>query len=60
MPQIPQNTISQTALKYYNQFKIIITEALRWLQTTIDTVNKIKVETESKEIYRKLKYFITI
>ena len=60
MPQIPQNTISQTALKYYNQFKIIISEALRWLQTTIDTVNKIKVETESKEIYRKLKYFITI
>ena len=60
MPQIPQNTISRTALKYYNQFKIIITEALRWLQTTIDTVNKIKVETESKEIYRKLKYFITI
>ena len=60
MPQIQKNTISQTALKYYNQFKIIITEALRWLQTTIDTVNKIKVETESKEIYRKLKYFITI
>ena len=29
MPQKPQNTISKTALKYYNEFRNIKTEALR-------------------------------
>ena len=43
MPQNPQNTIIQTALKNYNQFISVRTEALRWLQITTDTVNKLKV-----------------
>ena len=48
MPQNPQNIISQTEIKHYNQFRSVRTEALKWLQITIDTWNKIKVETESK------------
>ena len=45
IPQNAQNTISQTALKHYNTFINVITEALRWVQITIDTRIKIKVET---------------
>ena len=48
MSQIPQNTISQTSLKHYNQFRSVITEALRWLQITTDTGMKIKVGTTVK------------
>ena len=45
MPQNLQNIISKNALKHYNQFKIVRTEALRWLQITTDMGTKIKVET---------------
>ena len=38
----------------------VITEALRWVQMTIDTGIKFKVETLSKERYQQLLYFITI
>ena len=48
MPQNPQNTISQTALKNYNQFRSVRTEALRWVQITTDTGIKLKVETSVK------------
>ena len=48
MPKKPQNTISKTALKHYNQFRSVITEALIWLQITTYTVSKLKVETETK------------
>ena len=41
---MPQNIIIKTALKNYNQFRSIITEALVWLKITTDTGNKIKVE----------------
>ena len=34
IPQNPQNTISQTAIKNYNQFRSGITEALRCLEIT--------------------------
>ena len=40
--QNPQNTISQTALKYYNEFRNVRTEALRWVQMTTDTGIKFK------------------
>ena len=45
MPQKPQNKTNQTALKHYNEFKNVRTEALRWVQITIDTGIKSKVET---------------
>ena len=45
MPQNPQNTISQTLLKNYDQFRIVITEALIWVKMTTDTGMKLKVET---------------
>ena len=60
MPQNPHNTISQTALRYYNQFRIVRAEACRWIQITIDTWIKLKVETEFKERYQQLFDFITI
>ena len=41
----PQNTIIQSELKNYNQFRSIITKAPRWLQITTYTVNKIKVNS---------------
>ena len=44
MPQNPQNTIIQTALKHYNQFRSFRTEAIIWLQMTIDKEKKSKVE----------------
>ena len=55
-----KNTISQTALKNYIQFMGVKTKALQWLQLIIDTGNKIKVETKSKERDRNLLDFITI
>ena len=45
MPLNTQNTISQTALKKYNNFRSVRTEALRWLQITTDTGMRLKVET---------------
>ena len=55
-----KNTISQTALKNYIQFMGVKTKALQWLQLIIDTGNKIKVETQSKERDQKILYLITI
>ena len=49
MPQKLLNTMSQTAINHYNQFRSVRTESLRWLKIATDTVNKIKFETESKE-----------
>ena len=60
MPQNPQNTISQTALKHYNEFRSVTTEALRWVQMTKYTGIKLKVETTVKERYQQLLDFITI
>ena len=60
MPQNQQNTISQTALKNYNEFRNVRTEALRRVQMTTDTGIKFKVETSSKERYQQLLDFITI
>ena len=48
MSQNSENTISQTALKHYNQFISVVNEALRCLQITTDTGNKIKVKMEAK------------
>ena len=60
MQQNPQNTISQTTLKYYNQFISERNETIRWLKIAIDTGKKLKVETTVIEIDQKLLYFITI
>ena len=43
MPQNSQNTISQTALKHYNQLRSIRIKALIWLKIKTDTGNKLKV-----------------
>ena len=60
MPQNAQNKISQNALKYYNQFRSVRTEALKWLQITTDTGMKLKFETTFKERDQKLLDFINI
>ena len=60
MLQNPQNTISKTALKYYNQFRSVINEALIWLQITTDTGKELKVETELYEIDQQLLDLVTI
>ena len=44
IPQNPQKSI-QTALKHYNEFRSVRTDALRWVKMTIDTGMKIKFET---------------
>ena len=46
MSQNPQ--LKKNALEHYNQFRSLITEALRWLKTTTDTGKKTIVETEAK------------
>ena len=60
MPQNLQNTISKTSLKHYNELKNVINEALIWVQMTIGTGIKSKVETSSKDIYQQLLDLITI
>ena len=45
MPQNPQNTMSQTELKHYNDFRSVRIEALRCVRMTTDTGMKIKVNT---------------
>ena len=60
MPQKPQRTISQAALKHYNELINVRTGSLRWVKMTTDTGIKFKVETSVKEIYQQLLDFITI
>ena len=60
MPQNPQNTISQTTIKYYNQFRSVRTETLIWLKISTDTGMKSKVATTFRERDQKLLDFITI
>ena len=60
MPHNPQNKISKTALKNYNEVRNVRTEYLRWVQMNTDTGIKLKVETSSKERDQQLLYFITI
>ena len=48
MPQNTQNKISKTALKHYNEFRNVKTEALRWVKMITDTGTKSKVETSAK------------
>ena len=37
IPQNPKNTVSQTELKHYNEFRNVKTEALRWVKMTTCT-----------------------
>ena len=60
MKKKPQNIISQTALKHYNQFRNVRTDALRWLQINTDTGNKLKAETIAQERDKQLLHFVTI
>ena len=46
---IPQNTIRKTALKHYNEFRHVRTEALRWGTNEHRYRCKFKVETSAKE-----------
>ena len=48
MSQNVHHKTSQTALKYYNQFRTIRTEAIRWSQLTTDKRKKLEVETGVK------------
>ena len=43
MPQNPQKQIIQTALKYYNEFRNVKTEALIWVKMTTYTGINFKV-----------------
>ena len=54
IPQNPQYKISQIVLKNYNQFRSVITEALRWLKITTYTGMKPKFETTVKERYQTM------
>ena len=46
---IPQNKIRKTALKHYNEFRHVRTEALRWGTNEHRYRCKFKVETSAKE-----------
>ena len=52
MPQTRKTRISQTTLKSYNQFRMVRTGTLKWLQMTTDTGMKLKSETTYKERYQ--------
>ena len=60
MPQNPQNTISQTALRHYNELRSVRTGALVWVNMNTDIWIKLKVETTVKYRYQQLLDFITI
>lgn len=47
MPTNPQNTLSQTALKFYNGFRSIHTEALDWIRFTDTTGKSTRLHTNS-------------
>ena len=60
MPKNSQNTISQTELKHYNTFIGLTNEAIRCLQTTTYTGNKLKFETTARERDQESLVLITI
>ena len=60
MPQNSQHTISQTAIKHYNQLRSVRTEALIWLQFTTALGNNLKIEIDTKHRYQQLIDFIPI
>ena len=60
MPQNPQNTISQTALRHYNELRSVRTGALIWINMNTDIGIKLKVVTTVKDRYQQLLDFITI
>ena len=60
MPQNPQNTIIQTEIKHYNQFRIVRIESLSWLQITTDTGKKLKVVATFNERYQQVLELIII
>ena len=49
MHKNPENKISQTAHKHYNQFIRVINKALRWLQIATNTGKKTKVKKKSNK-----------
>ena len=60
MPQNPQNTISQTALRHYNELRSVRTGDLIWVNMNTDIGIKLKVVTTVKDRYQQLLDFITI
>ena len=50
MHKNPENKISQTAHKHYNQFIRVINKALRWLQIATNTGKKTKVKKSQIKI----------
>ena len=60
MPQNRQNTINQTALKHYNEFRSFRTYALSWVKMTTYTGMKTKVETSAKGRDQQRLYLVTI
>ena len=48
MPNNPQNTISQPALKFYNKFRSVRTEALDWIKLTDQQGRTTRISTFKK------------
>ena len=47
MPENPQNTLSQNALKDYNKFRSVRTEALQWIKFTNHLGNTSRLHTNT-------------
>ena len=60
MPDNPQNTISQPAIKFYNKFRSVRTEALRWIQFVQPCGKKTRTNTMSRQRDEQLLDFLQI
>ena len=60
MPQNPQNTISSTAIKKYNEYRSVRQEALEWFKITTSEVRSVRVPTIRKKVEVEALDFIKI
>ena len=60
MPNNPQNTISQPALKFYNKFRSVRTEALDWIKLTDQQGKTTRISTLKQFQHRQKLDYIDI
>ena len=60
MPDNPQNTISTTAIKTYNDYRSVRLEASEWLRITNQEGKSTRVSTITKNLEEELLDYIKI
>ena len=55
-PDFPQNTISPTAIKFYNKFRSVKSEALDWIRL----VDEVGTKAYLRNDHSKIRNFLTM